>query len=336
VTVKPVRTSACWRRELLDFDQKRDRILALTAFTLAWLLSAGTSTLAQGISKPATEKWRPKEGTYAEPGANLSLRCGEGGDVIVELKDNSISGNEWSCKVTRLTDAAPGAIRLNMVCYDYNLAETINSKDPNPEERKFKEIMLLRKIDGKSMFVRRTVNGKFKDPDWRASYCPEEAQRMYIEAVASNKAEAEQKAAEEKLSLNPWRPRDGVYATSGTNFEDRCLKASDATIEIAERSISSGTDKCSVTFIRDEPNAIRMFATCSREPNAQGSISRTGEGGSTLAPTSSETIILKKIDDHTVSLQKSANGNFIDSSKQLSYCGQDAQRMHAQQKAEKK
>jgi hypothetical protein len=297
--------------------------------------SAGTSTFAQGISKPATEKWRPKEGTYAEPGANFSLRCGEGGDVIVELKDNSISGNEWSCKVTRLTDTAPGAIRLGMVCYDYNLAESINSKDPNPEERKFKEIMLLRKIDEKSMFVRRTVNGKFKDPDWRAFYCPDEAQRMYIEAVASNKAEAEQKAVEERLRLNPWCPQDGVYATSGTNFEDRCLKANDAIIELAERSISSGTDKCSVTFIRDEQNAIRMFAICSREPNAQGATGRTGEGGSILAPTSSETIILKKIDDNTVLLQKSKNGDFIDSGKQLSYCGQDVQRMHAQQKAGK-
>src|SRR5450755_4442919 len=147
---------------------------------------------------------------------------------------------------------------------------------------------------------------------WRASYCPEDAQRMYTEAMGG-KAEAEQKAAEEKLSLNPWRPQDGVYATSGTNFEDRCLKASDATIEIAERSISSGTDKCSVTFIRDEPSAVRLFATCSRRPNAQGSIGRTGEGGSIPASTSSETILLKKVDDHTVSLQKSKDGKFIDS-----------------------
>src|SRR5450756_873831 len=236
--MKPVLTRACWWRAVLNFDQKRDRILALAAFTLAWLLSADASTFAQRISKPATEKWRPKEGTYVALGADFSLRCGEFGDVIVELKDNSISGNEWSCKVSRLTDTAPGAIRLDMVCYDYNLAESINSKDPNPEERKFKEIMLLRKIDGKSMFVRKTVNGKFKGPDWRASYCPDEAQRMYTEAMASNKAEAEQKAAEEKLSLNPWRPQDGVYATSGTNFEDRCLKANDAIIEFAERSVS--------------------------------------------------------------------------------------------------
>jgi len=222
------------------------------------------NSLCAGHRQPATEKWRPKEGTYAEPGVNFGLRCGEFGDFIIELNEKSISGNEWSCKITKLTETAPGAIRLDMTCYDYNLAEFI--KDPNPE-KEFREIMLLRKIDGKSVFVRKTQNGKFKGPDWRASYCPEEAQRMHTEAEATNKAEAERKAAEEKLRLNPWRPRDGIYATPGTNFEDRCLKASDATIEFSERSISSGTDKCSVTFIRDEPDAIKLFANL--QPGAE-------------------------------------------------------------------
>ncbi len=137
------------------------------------------------------------------------------------------------------------------------------------------------------------------------------------------------------MRLKPWRPQEVIYAAPGTNFEDRCLNASDAIIEFTERSISRGTDKCSVTFIRDEPNAIQLFATCGREPNAQGSIGRIGDGGSTLAPPSSETIILKKIDDNTIFLQKSKNGDFIDSGAQLSYCGQDVQRMHAQQKAKK-
>jgi hypothetical protein len=231
-----------------------------------------------------------------------------------------------------LTDTAPGAIRLDMRCYDYNLALSINGRDPSAYERKFKEIMLLRKIDGKSVFVRKGQNGKFKGPDWRASYCSEDAQRLHAEATARDKAEAEQKAADEKLSLNPWRPQDGIYATRGTNFEDRCLKGSDAIIELTNRSISRGTDKCNVTFIRDEPDAIRLFVTCSREPNAQGSIGRMGDGGSVAAPSRSETIILKKIEDTTVLLQKSTNGDFIDSGTQLSYCGQDVQRMQAQQK----
>lgn len=319
----------------MNCHQHSGRVLLHAAIAFTLLTSATTTGFAQDIAKPATEKWLPKEGTYAAPGADFSVRCGEDGDVIVELKDNSISGNEWSCTITNLTETAPDAIRLNMTCYDYNLALFINSRDPNAYERKFKEIMLLRKIDGKSMFVRKTLNGKFKNPEWRASYCPEEAQRMHTEATASNKAEAAQKAVEERLKLNPWRPQDGLHATPGTNFEDRCVNASDATIEITERSISGGTDKCSVTFIRDEPNAIRMFATCSPEPDAPGSTGRTGEGGSIPASTSSETIILKKVDDKTVFLQKSRNGDFIDSGKQLSYCGQDTQRMHAQQKAGK-
>jgi hypothetical protein len=49
----------------------------------------------------------------------------------------------------------------------------------------------------------------------------------------------------------------------------------------------------------------------------------------------SENITLKRIDDHTISLQKSTNGEFTEPGKQLSYCGQDAQEMHAQQKAGK-
>jgi hypothetical protein len=308
----------------LNCKRRNYRILAQAVFILALLLSEGASSFAQGSPKPATEKWRPKEGTYAEPGANFSLRCGEFGDFIVELADKSISGNEWSCKITKLTDTAQGAIRLDMICDDYNLAEFIH--DPNPEERKFKEVMLLRKIDEKSMFVRKTQNGKFKDPYGRASYCPQDMQRMYTEAEARNKAEVEQKAAEERLRLEPWRPQDGIYATPGTNFEDRCQKAGDAIIEMTERTISNGTDKCSVTFIRDELDAIRLFATCGQRANAPGSI---------LAQPSSETIILKKIDDKTVFLQKSKNGNFIDAGGQLSFCGADVQQMYAQQRTKK-
>jgi hypothetical protein len=171
-----------------------------SAFALAWLVSISTTILAQDSAKPA-EKWRPKDGLYDAPGANLNDRCMDHTEFVVELADKSISGNEWGCKITNLTDQAPGAIRLDMTCSDYNLAEFI--KDPNPEERKFKEIILLRKIDEKSMFVRKTVNGKFKDPDWRAAFCPEDGQRRYTEAKARDKAEAEQKAAEERARPKP-------------------------------------------------------------------------------------------------------------------------------------
>jgi hypothetical protein len=309
---------------------KGRRLFVGAAIILVHLTSS--VAFARDIEKPEAEKWRPRDGTYADP-KSADNSCGDFGELIVELNDNSISGSEWSCKVTRLTDMPPGAIRLDLICNDYNLAEFIN--DPNPEERKFKEIMLLRKMGHESMFVRKTLNGKFKGPEWRTSYCPEEAQRLYSEAKARDKAEAERKAMEQRLRLTPWRPQDGIYATPGTNFEDRYLQSGDAIIELTERSIISGTDKCNVTFIRDEPSAIRLFATCRQEPNAQGSIARSGTGGSISAPSSSETIILRKTDDNAVFLQKSEGGDFTAPGKQLSYCGPDAQRKYAQQKAGK-
>jgi len=326
------------------------------ASLLASVLCFAAPALAQEIVKPAAEKWRPKNGTYAAAGSDFDMRCGEFGDLSVELGEKSIGGSEWSCHITRLEDMAPDAIRLDMTCRDYNLADFIG--DPNPE-RIFKEVMLLKKVNATTVLVRKTQNGKFKDPYGKASYCPAEAQRLYTEAKAKDKTEAKRKAVEnkvrpniqqsvklaaeardkaeaereareqEKAALNPWRPQDGVYATPGANFEDRCLKADDTTIGLAARSVSSGTDKCNITFIRDEPNAIRLFVACDRrQPNAPGS---TG----TVASRSSETIMLRKADDKTILMQRSTKGEFVDPSRQLAYCGPDVQKSRVEQKAGK-
>jgi hypothetical protein len=193
-------------RTSLGSKQISHRILGLTALVLACQLSQAVPAFAEESINPAVEKWRPKDGLYASPGKDFDSQCGEFGDVIVELAEKSISGSEWSCKITRLTDTAPGDIRLDLTCDDYNLALFINEHDPNAYERKFSEIMLLKKINEKTIFVRKTLNGKFKDPRWQASYCPEETQRLYTEAKAKNKAEAEQKAADEQSRPKPGRP----------------------------------------------------------------------------------------------------------------------------------
>lgn len=317
----------------MSFKQKRWLFLQCATLALACLTGASASALAQDQTKPSAEKWRPKDGIYAAPDKDFIRQCRDSADVVVSLSEKTISGNEWSCKVTKLSDTAPGAIRMDMTCNDYNLAEDIH--DPKPEERQFREVMLLRKIDEKSMLVRKTLNGKFRGPDWRTVYCPEDAQRLFNEASAHNQAEAEQKAAEEKLNLNPWRPLEGLYATSGANFDDQCRKGGDATIALSERSIVSGADKCNVTFIRNEPDAVKLFVTCNQPPNAPVSMIKTANGGLVPAPANSETINLRKVDDKTVFIQKSSNGNFADAGKQLSYCGQETQKMHAQQKVAK-
>jgi hypothetical protein len=103
--------------------------------------------------------------------------------LCVELAERTISGYEWNCKVTRLTDTGPGTIRLDMTCDDYNLAAFLKE----PDEKIFKEVMLLKKIDEKRIVFRKTLNGKFMDPDYPASYCPANAQRAYLESKARSK-----------------------------------------------------------------------------------------------------------------------------------------------------
>ena len=276
----------------LEVDWVRAGFVQQAAFVLVCALSVATPAVAQQNAEPAHEKWRPKDGLYAAPGKDFKERCADSTEISLHLAERSISGNEWSCDVIKLTDTSPGAIRLDMTCNDYNLAEYLYPKDF--EHRVFKEIMLLRRLDARSMSGRKTTNGKFSGSNWRASYCPEDIQRVHIEVMAQSKAEARQKAEEEQSRLAPWHPQGGIYAIPGANFEDRCLTSGDAVIDIDERSISVGADRCSVTFIRNEPNAMRLFATCGQEPNARSSTGTTGDGGSVPAPPSSETIILKK------------------------------------------
>ena len=298
-------------------------ILLLATLNFACVFNAITPALGEERGKPSIEKWRPKDGTYAGPGKDFESQCGEFGDVVIQLAEKSISGSEWGCKINKLTDTEPGNIKLDMTCNDYNLGLSINPRDPNVYERKYKEVMLLKRINEKAMSVRKTLNGKFKGSSWQADYCPEEAQRIYMESRARGKEEAERKAAEK----NPWHPLDGIYAAAGANFEDRCLKTGDAAIDVAQRTISSGTDKCNINSIRHDVSEIRMFVTCGQQTDASDSIGKTSS--------SSETIILKRTGDKTIFMQKSKNGNFVEPGEQLSYCGSDAQKKFAQQKARK-
>lgn len=318
----------------LKDDWVRAGFFQRAAVFLVCALGVTASAIAQENAKSAAKKWRPKDGLYAAPGSDFKERCRDSTEIAIELAKKSISGSEWSCEITKLTDTSPDAIRLDLTCSDYNLAEYLNPKDRD-SDRIFKEIMLLRRLDARSVLGRKTTNGKFTGSDWRASYCPEDIQRSHIEVQAQYKEEARQKAEEEQLRLAPWHPQNGIYAIPGATFEDRCLKSGDAILDLDERSISIGTDRCSVTFIRNEPNAVRLFATCTQDPNPQGSNGKAEDGGSGLASPSSETIVLKKTNNSIVFMQKSNNGNFIGPGEKLSYCGPDAQQKYAAQKAKK-
>jgi len=331
----PLQTKLLSMETPLKDDWVRAGFFRQAALVLVCALGVAAPATAQENAKSAVERWRPKDGLYAAPGNDFKERCRDSTEIAIELTKKSISGSEWSCEITKLTDTSADAIRLDMTCSDYNLAEYLYPKDKESDNRVFKEIMLLRRLDARSVAGRKTTNGKFTGSDWRASYCPEDVQRSHIEAIARSKAEARQKTEEEQLRLAPWHPQNGIYAIPGATFEDRCRNSGDAIIDIDERSASVGTDKCSVTFIRNEPNAVRLFVSCVPEPDAQVWNRKTGDGGLVPASPSSETIILKKINNSIVFMLRSNNGNFVGPGSKLSYCGPDAQRTYADRKAKK-
>jgi hypothetical protein len=196
------------------------------AFVIACLLGAAAPAFAQESAKGSTEKWRPKDGLYAEPGADFNERCMNSTEFSIELSEKSISGKEWSCAINKMVNTASGAIQLNMTCNDLNLAAHIKASD----DKEFKEVMLLKRINEQSISVRKTLNGKFEGPNWQADYCPEDIQRMHIEEKIKPEEEAKYKVPEQLLNPKQWRPRDGIYAspaqTSTIAAQNRAMSSS--------------------------------------------------------------------------------------------------------------
>lgn len=177
------------------------RYLALPiAVALICAVVGGTSALAQQDAvKSSTQKWRPKNGMYGPPGKDFGSQCSDGG-YFIELDENEISGSEWRCEITKLTDTGPSAIKLNMTCDNYNLAEDLKL----PESTRFKEVLLLRKIDDSTVFARQTTNGKFaRDAGGRLAYCPDDAQRTHRKAREENRAKAQRSPASSREESGP-------------------------------------------------------------------------------------------------------------------------------------
>jgi hypothetical protein len=97
--------------------------------------------------------------------------------------------------------------------------------------------------------------------------------------------EAKKAEAAAKKSSEKWFPKDGIYATLGAGFNDRCSKFDGLVLGLSDGSISTGENKCNI-FIRSDwqPNEIRLEMICN---------GRTG----------AETMYLRKIDDRTITVR---------------------------------
>ena len=191
-----------------------------------------------------------------------------------------------------------------MTCDDYNLAESIKA----PESKRFKETMLLNKIDQSSMYVPKTSNGKFRYRRRQASYCPDKQQRQHA-----------------GIEPEPWLPRDGLYTSPDADFEDRCLKFGDAIIDLASKSITSGADRCEI-YSHDDPLAddTVIWVVCNEMRNTKSLITKMIGSRSMLGPPGFEIIRLEKVDDKTLLLEKTHNGQFSEPGRKLAYCSDEA------------
>lgn len=220
-----------------------------------------------------------------------------------------------------------------MTCNDYNLAQNVYPRDPNWENRRFKEIMLIKRLNAGTVSVQKTLNGKFEGSAWRETYCPKETQRAYAEAKLEAKEKAKEKAkqkAEQERTLKSAHPRDGVYATAGADFEGRCAKFNDTIVSFSGKSITTASNICKIDNTRVQlPDTVRIGATCA--PQATSGPDAVSVQDTASTP-DSENLMFKKIDHKTVILWIIKDGHFTGDGRRLSYCSDPVQRAYAGQR----
>jgi hypothetical protein len=125
-------------------------------------------------------------------------------------------------------------------------------------------------------------------------------------------------------SVEGWFPKDGVYATPGADFNERCskfdglvlgLKVDGLVLELSNGSVSIGENKCNIlTHSRRRPNEIYLKMICKGK-------------------TDPEIMDLRKIDDRSIMIR--GRHELMNSSGPVEYCGEEAQRAYREQRAAK-
>jgi hypothetical protein len=292
---------------------RRARYGLLSALVLTCSVSASAPMLAQAPSSTLA-KWRPRDGVYAPPGKDFAKSCIEYRDPNVQLREKQILGYDWACVVSNLADVAPGTIRLDMTCLDDDVAQS--------QDTESKEVMLLKKIDDKSMWMRRTSDGKFTNSEFKVVYCPKKAQQMFLNEMAKK----------EKEQNTVWLPRDGVYARyekSYTDFNNQCMKSGDAVLALAKSSVSVGAERCHASrILLKPPTTIEMDVDCNQSDNQ----TVNDVGNTTTSEPAAETVTLTKSGKNGLGLTKRRTGENRSFSESFTYCPEAAQRAYADSK----
>ena len=97
---------------------------------------------------------------------------------------------------------------------------------------------------------------------------------MRIEEKKRAKEEARYKIPEQLSRSSQWRPKDGIYASTGPDFGDRCAKSGDVAIGLVDGSISSGKAQCKVVEVMNTGQAaMSLNMTCNQPSAKQAAVS---------------------------------------------------------------
>ncbi|WOH68098.1 hypothetical protein [Bradyrhizobium sp. BWA-3-5] len=120
------------------------------------------------------------------------------------------------------------------------------------------------------ILARRTSNGKFLAVGELITV-PKMYNKAYIEEKKRAEEDARYKVPEQLLNPKQWCPKDGIYASPGADFGDRCMKSGEVVVGLSEGSISSGKAECKVVELMSTGLTVR-FADLQSGGSGQTSI----------------------------------------------------------------
>lgn len=131
-----------------------------------------------------------------------------------------------------------------------------------------------------------------------------------------------------KIASDKWRPKDGAYAAPGKDFQSFCNERNNMKLDLRGKSVDGYEWGCAVKKITDlSPGSLRLDMVCDDYNLAQDSEPRDPNWETR---TFKEVMFIKRIDDATISVQKSLNGKLKGAPWRAAYCSLETQRALAE------
>ena len=132
----------------------------------------------------ASGKWEPRYGVYARPGEDLNDRCMKAPDVTIDFKDISLLAGASRCVVSRVDEQSKNYSRLYVICDRKPNATGVVVRKNGDFVPPGSEKIVMSKTGDQTITLQKSRDGEFSEPAQALTYCPDAAQRSFIESRA--------------------------------------------------------------------------------------------------------------------------------------------------------